>query len=253
MSLQEPKAWKKAWIRHEKTTYWCKAADVPGLPNSALVLLLQGLFDQFRDYSFFILRNRISVNYQPSEMDLGMIKLVAKRWKIEEWDSAALQEGPLVEIVAGDDGFFIPTLPRRVARLAQTQLQDRSEVPRLLRELEMQVNRNGDLHDQARPIGAILTDEFGVVLGSSVHNGVINKTLHAEVDLLQQFARQGLPFRDGFQIYVSLKPCHMCAGMIHHCGIRSIFFQDDDPGPKARGTILERTKVIEQLKHPLRQ
>ena len=244
MSLEE----QRAWLTHEKTTYWAKAPGRPGVPNSALVLLMQGIFDRFQDHSFFILRNRIHLNYEPSEMDLGMIKLVAKRWNIETWGGSGLPEGAMVEIIAGADGFFVPTLSRSIARVSQTQLNSRSDVANLLTELESQVNRIGDLHDQSRPIGAILTDEFGSILESSVHNGSINKTLHAEVDLLQQFARRGLQFRAGFRLYVSLKPCHMCAGMIHQCGIKNVFYQNDDPGPKARGTILEKTAVIAPLK-----
>ncbi len=237
MSLQD----QKAWIIHEKRTYWTGFNSRPEQPTSAAVLLLQGIFDQFRDLSFFILRDRVYLNYTPSEMDLGMLKLVAKRWSQAPWSLDP--ENEAIEIAPGKDGFYIPSSARQTITLADDKIRNRNQAIVLLEHLERQVLRQGKLHDQSRPLAAILTDEFGSILQTAVHQGSINKTLHAEVDLLQQYARRDLRFRPEFCLYASMKPCHMCAGMIHHCGIENVFYKSDDPGPKARGTILEKTAV----------
>lgn len=232
----------RAWVHHEKTTYWAEGDLIPGWPSSPLVALLQGIFDQFRDHSFFILRKRIFLNFVPSDMDLGMLKLVAKRWsRVPEVDEFLENQ---VEIPQAK-GFFIPTVRDLIVKLPifSEQILNVEDARRALHNLESCVSRSGDLHDQSRPLAAILTDKSGLVLKTSVHQGSINKTLHAEVDLLQKFARQKGSFSADQRLWVSMKPCHMCAGMIHQCGIREVFYLRDDPGPMARGTILERLNL----------
>lgn len=234
-----------AWLQHENKTYWAQSHTEfhgSGLPNSALVLLLQGLFDLFRDHTFFILRQRIYLNYQASEMDLGMIKVVAKRWSLGAWPPE--DPGKLIEIQAGDDGFFKASIPEVTAQSSLPTISslgfDTHSVKSALSQLESCVTRKGDLHDQSRPLAAILTDGNGQVLQTSVHQGSINKTLHAEIDLLQKIFRKGIRINSSMRLYVPMKPCHMCAGMIHQCGIQKTWYLRDDPGSMARGTVLDR-------------
>lgn len=172
-------------------------------------------------------------------MDLGMIRLVAKRWGRADWGVERGQE--LLEIQQ-NKGFYIPTLAEATVNLPRIPgpLGSFPEVHEALTKLEACVSRRGDLHDQSRPLSAVLADAQGRILATSVHQGSINKTLHAEVSLLQKFSREGGAFDSGMVLWTSMKPCHMCAGMIHHCGIRSVFYRRDDPGPMARGTILEK-------------
>ncbi|HEY8272480.1 MAG TPA: hypothetical protein VIG33_16425, partial [Pseudobdellovibrionaceae bacterium] len=68
-----------AFVSHRTNLYYAYFPKNAVAPSSAVVKLLQGLFDLQRDRSFFILRNRIYTTAPLSAMCQGMIKIVAKR------------------------------------------------------------------------------------------------------------------------------------------------------------------------------
>jgi tRNA(Arg) A34 adenosine deaminase TadA len=80
------------------------------------------------------------------------------------------------------------------------------------------------LHDVSAPDGkyvaAILVDKEGRILGWGLNTNKTNKTLHAEVNMLQSYykyaqqpaRRSGIP--EGARIYSTLQCCKMCSGMI---------------------------------------
>src|SRR5690606_27800629 len=109
------------------------------------------------------------------------------------------------------------------------------------------------LHNFNRPIAAFLCDSQGKLLSWSVNNNSKNKTLHAEISVLQQyFMQSSCKLPPQAICYVSLKPCRMCAGMLTHMaeepsGLRIIYFQDD-PGPLAQNTVLEKYKVLQHYR-----
>lgn len=231
---------QKAWIVHEKTTYWSDCSPTPGQPFSAAVILLQGLFEQFKDLSFFILRNRVFLNYEPSEMDLGMIKVVAKRW------------GKAMDFNPEPTDSLIQILPLKykdlgTANPVTAQIKNDQEARELLTALVAKIPRQGQLHDLARPIAAAMVDEQGQVIGTSIHGAVLNKTLHAEIALIQNVFAQLGKIPKGVTVYCSLKPCRMCAGMALAVGVKQIRFLQEDPGPLARGSTLEKAGLLIQI------
>jgi tRNA(Arg) A34 adenosine deaminase TadA len=248
-----------AWIFHQEPKgphqaskiYWSafpKAAN--GAPSSAVIKLIQGLFDEHRDLSFFLLRQRIWTTGVLSEMDRGMVKVTAKR------ASSLATVDPV--FVAGDhlpecDWVQVGELQSSISlsRLASAppvaplDLKDEAQVVALLLEIEAQVPRGPTLHDYNRPIAAALWIPPGQILALSLHQGSVNKTLHAEVCLCQNFARQGFnSFPEGSRVFVGMKPCLMCSAMLSKMseGLKNfkVIYLRDDPGTLAQGTSLER-------------
>lgn len=244
-----------AWIYSERAVgphpaskiYW---AAIPKsreqVPSSAVIKLIQGLFEQYWDQSFFLLRQRIWTTAILSEMDRAMVKVAAKR--------AQQLEGPadsrLGFVPGSDEGFGVvdEVFFRRdqirsdlEKKYVGKELMSAREIQTAIDELRGSVPRGEVLHDHNRPISAILIGNDQKVLATSVHAGSLNKTLHAEVRLCQSFASR---FPEGSRLFVSMKPCLMCSAMVSHMSQGLHDFQtiylENDPGRMARGTSLER-------------
>ncbi len=237
----------------------CFAGDWPaeGRPTSAVLKLLQGIFDRHRDHSFFLLRSRIYLSDPPGPMEKGFIDLVAKRFSVVEGEAVGRLEGPLEwrEVVPLEDEYYETQLPTSTGQLTQRSLRTEEEIVAALGELEAQIPRGDVLHDYSRPIGAILTRGEGEVVGHALHSGAINKTRHAEIDLIQGLFRAGFTPRkdERYTLYVSLKPCRMCAGTwaeVFTGFDLQVRYLRDDPGTKARGTELEARGLIRPLGPP---
>ena len=68
-----------AFVESQGVLYYSYYPKQVQSPSSAVVKLLQGIFDVHVDHSFFILRRRIFTTGKLTEMCRGMIKVVAKR------------------------------------------------------------------------------------------------------------------------------------------------------------------------------
>lgn len=217
-------------------------------PSSAVVKLLQGIFDQLRDHAFFVLRNRIFASYAVSQMDRGMVSLVAKRFAVVEANTVSgndrLPDFEWIEIGDRDALFFETRVPQLNCLLEPRVSLVPAGALEALAALEQQIPRGSVLHDHPRKIAALLLDRSGRILTYAVHGGWLNKTLHAEVLLLQDhYRRTGMALPPGASIVTSLKPCRMCAEMIAHMSAPgapvSVNYRDNDLGPKARGSSIE--------------
>jgi tRNA(Arg) A34 adenosine deaminase TadA len=208
-----------AFVEHRQNLYYAHYPVAARAPSSAVVVLLQGLFEQFIDHSFFILRHRIYTTAELQPMEAGMIKIVAKRarggivpvnrglaWNFHRHpvgeDQVVLSSAylsaenqrPLTDIAA----FKADSLLEWVRRLAG--LNARGEV----------------LHDFDRDIACLLVDKSGDLLGYGLNSNSKNKTLHAEVNMVQRYYRErGRKIPLGARLITTRKPCRMCAGMIH--------------------------------------
>lgn len=232
-----------AWVRHKEITYFSRfpATDGNRVPSSAVIKLLQGIFDQYEDLSFFILRNRVFANYKLSASDLGMIRLVAKRASGEQALPANLiEEG---QEIGKEDEALIQTR-RNIRPLDFSKTISTKSVPEFSAELLAQIPTENQRHDQARKVVAFATDAKGLVLEATANAAIFNKTLHAEVCLIQNLFRKGFhSFLEDGNIYVSLKPCKMCAAMIYEFLPPNfkgrVVYLEDDLGPLAQSTALD--------------
>lgn len=215
---------------------------------SPVICLLQQIFESKKDHSFFILRKAVVTNYEPAVHEKGMIKVVAKR--IQHY--SLLEREEKVQLLKWQRLF-----PSPLASLSEVHFQNlnfRNLDPKPALQLLVQTVQRGDiLHDFDRPIAAVLVDSDNQVLEFGVNSNHINKTLHAEVNLLQRFFekhRCQLPL--GSKIFVTHKPCKMCAGMIWQAlpkGISgpTVFFQEEVLGSLSKGTVLDQAGILLQI------
>lgn len=239
--------------------YFPKEAEAP---SSAVVKLLQGLFDEFIDHSFFILRNRIFFTGTATEMCKGMVKVVGKRMSDQiraidhgmSLDIVLKPIAPLQELVV-ESVYQSPENRQALAEVqsflhTQAGSDDQNSLDYLHGALRLaaQVPRGEVLHDFNRNVAAVLVSRAGEVLGYGLNSNAKNKTLHAEVNLLQKLYQEGQgKIPPGATLYVTHKPCKMCSGMIYHWSsdphsLRVIYaFQER--GSLSRQTILDRLNL----------
>ncbi len=238
---------------HGRVYYSLFSKDSLDPSSSAIVQLLQGLFGQFVDNSFFILRRRLYTTEEISAKEEGMIRVVAKRArskvkavnhglnlsdlefiKIEFSRQQALAENHL--------GVFNLSLPENLRGLAFKTDQERWDFVTQLAELNP---RGLILHDYDRPVAAALWNSRGELLSYGINSSSRNKTLHAEINLVQSFcAASGGPLPEGGTLFVTHKPCRMCAGMIYDCSANPFSMQIkyliEEKGRLSRNTILDQ-------------
>lgn len=246
-----------AWVSHQGKVYFAKYPKGLEGPCSAVVKLIQHLFDDYVDQSFFILRNRIFCTGQLTLMCEGMVQLAAKRASGGILPNDWGQPSNLPKVKVGDPEQHVLQTKHafEVTWKPPYLVSDAIEAHYYLHQLISRIPRGDVLHDFNRPIAAFICSPEGRLLSWAVNNSSKNKTLHAEVAAIQKFHQNfktKLPA--GAVIYTSLKPCRMCAGMIVDMAenpkdLRVIYFQDD-PGPLAQNTELEKRKL---LKHYLLQ
>ncbi|NUN05172.1 MAG: Bd3614 family nucleic acid deaminase [Bdellovibrio sp.] len=223
-------------------------------PSSAVVKLLQGLFDEFVDHSFFILRQRIFFTGTATEMCKGMVKVVAKRMsdRIIPADHGISLDVVFKAIAPGQD-LVVQSAYESVENrqsLAQVREYLKSEVVPVQAALKLAalVPRGEVLHDFNRNVAAVLMGLEGTILGFGVNSNAKNKTLHAEVNLIQKFYRErhGKIPKDA-TLYVTHKPCKMCSGMIYHWSEDphrlKVVYVDEEQGAMSRQTILDRLQI----------
>jgi tRNA(Arg) A34 adenosine deaminase TadA len=234
-------------------------------PTSAVVRLIQGIYATEPEKSRVLVRNRIYTTASLTMMDRGIIQVAAKRATDRILDEA------LLDVALGDQKNF--EIPERKIDLSETlnglstALEYESHphltpsahlVPDVVRDDKAwmalavrlthptQVSRESRaaLFLSNRPVAAILVSKTGELLEWALNTNAVNKTLHAELNLVQSFYRKfksNLPA--GSKLFTTLKPCKMCAAMLFDAveDMRNfeVVYGEDDPGPNARNTALE--------------
>ncbi|MEM8689103.1 MAG: nucleoside deaminase [Pseudomonadota bacterium] len=82
------------------------------------------------------------------------------------------------------------------------------------------------------PVGAVLVGPDGAVLARDGNRVVelADPSAHAEMLVIRQAARQlGSERLIGCDLYVTLEPCPMCAGVISLARIRRLYYGAEDP------------------------
>ena len=243
MSSLSPQSQPLSYLRHDDTLYFARHTRVHARePMSATVKLIQGIYATQPEFARKILRNRIYSTDLPTEMCLSMVKVAAKsltfleRAEVIDFASGC---GPFTEIEMMAPGFQpVPNLETQ-----QTTSNDfwMSLAKNLAETTPTKSRENSPLFERDRKVAAILVSRDGKLLGNAINRNSSNRTLHAEINLVQSFyARTGTALPRGCRIYSTLKPCKMCAGMIWHSSEETqIIYDQFDPGPSGRSTILD--------------
>ncbi|QDK46992.1 hypothetical protein DOM22_18420 [Bdellovibrio sp. ZAP7] len=233
-------------------------------PSSAVVKLLQGLFDRHVDHSFFILRQRIFTTAPLTEMCKGMIKVVAKRASgeiIPEQDTHFQESLEFIEIDSAAEVLSTVTHLNAENKMPLAKLNEwlrnekastNQELLKAAHALSKQVPRGEVLHDHDRCIAALLVSKDGEVLSYGVNSNSKNKTLHAEVNLIHRYYREhGGKIPSGSVLYSTHKPCKMCAGMIYEWMETSanikVYYSVEESGGLSSQTVLDRLGLNQQL------
>ena len=94
------------------------------------------------------------------------------------------------------------------------------------------------------PVGAIIVDDKGKIIAKA-HNLVErnnNSTCHAEKLVIDKALKiTGNRYLEKFDIWVTLEPCIMCAGIIKQTRLRRLYFGADD---KKGGAIENGPQVL---------
>jgi len=213
-------------------------------PHSSVVNLIQGIYELNPAHAREILRNRIFTSHPLSEMCLGMIQVAAKRHSV----ASALPEFSNVSSISEPNpskNHFEISLP--LGRKVPQQFSDWKQAARnMMSEIALASNEQDQpKYLRNRPVIAFLFNANNELLGWSKNTNSLNRTLHAEVNLVQGWwnkQRKGIPA--GAKILTTLQSCKMCAGMIWSCAEApdelEVFYLDQDPGPNARNRVWDR-------------
>lgn len=254
-----------AFVEQKGVVYYSYFPRGLKAPSSAVVKLLQGVFDQHIDHSFFILRNRIYTTAKLSEMDKGMVKVVAKR--ISEVETPVEGElflaAPFTFKQIGDENsLFISSSHlneenKLDVRFVEALVDDAapanwSEYLKVAQELALQVPRGEVLHDYDRDIAAVLLDSDKKVLAYGLNSNSKNKTLHAEVNLVQRYFKEKHELLPEGAILISThKPCKMCAGIIYESAkdpsSLQVYYGVEEEGGLSRATILDQVHLNRRI------
>jgi tRNA(Arg) A34 adenosine deaminase TadA len=258
LQAQEEPAADVAFLVLGTHVYFARERVLPHAPTSPVVKLVQGVWANQPEMARKILRARIYTTSVASVMDRGMVRVSAKR--MTDQIQVHVNKGMAREL-ASKYGFVEVEMPVKIPEPALAPIDFDPTVPhsdevfmKLAHELAQSIDRTGPFWSVDRPVAALLVSPDHRLLGWARNSNAKNRTLHAEVILLQNYFRLfGSPIPSGSTVFVTLKSCKMCAAMIHHCAeniarIR-VFFGEYDAGPMGQCTILE--SVTNQHRLPI--
>lgn len=198
-------------------TFFVAYLAAAGEPHSSLTQLVQGIWDTEPGQARAILRRRIQTTDELTPLNWGMVKTSAQRVT----RVAAIEPQPGWQRME-----FLPRHEPRALDAAQAGLPP-MELAGLLAGLSV---RQDSLHASDRPVGCVLVGANGALLAWAHNTNGANRTLHAEVNLVQKWwAHAGQRIPIGARLFTTLQPCRMCQGMIHTVGSHvPVLYRDPD-------------------------
>jgi len=230
-----------AFLENAGVLYFSRFSPKSLIPTSSVVQLIQGIYETQPEQARAILRNRVFTTAVPTEMCLGMVSVAAKRLTSQvlpidhklnlsfQWTEIPSLHSPIVQRP--------PVLEKQV------DFSSNRDFMQLAQALVADVPRSQKLYQSDRPIAALLVSEKNKILSWGINSNSKNKTLHAEVKMIQSFYQATkAPLPSHSRIYTTLKPCKMCSGMIWNTAqdlhSLKVYFGETDPGPKGKQTVL---------------
>jgi tRNA(Arg) A34 adenosine deaminase TadA len=236
-----------ACLVYEDTVYFAKYyRQHPFEPFSAVTILIQGIWERYPELARRILRTRIYTTLRPTEMCHGMVKVAAKRLSfgidpIKDSLCRPLKYEEFQRLPSYLQANYTFSLADLVTAASPTSHADFLD---LASQLAIHVPRKEKLYFSDRPIAALLVSKDLEILGWELNSNSDNRTLHAEIKLIQNYySKHNTSLPPGSRIYSTLKPCKMCAGMIWTSASdilsTRIYYAHPDPGPMGKSTVLD--------------
>jgi tRNA(Arg) A34 adenosine deaminase TadA len=224
-----------AWLTSDETTY---LVSTPSDSNrSAILELVERIYHAEslarKSRARAILRERIYANYPATIAEREAVKVAAKRM------SAPADRAPPAEGTTPPEAPPLPSfsLPGLVPGMRVTQ----SDVPRILEFLKKETLSSRKRWTSDRAVSAVLVDRDGRLITQAWNTNATIRTRHAEKNLCDKLGGGKIP--EGATLYLSLKPCRMCAAMIWEAAADpaklTVIYLENDPGPMAQGTLLD--------------
>lgn len=236
---------KFSFLKSGPIVYYAHYARKSAEPSSSILRLIQGIYTIAPDQARKILRNRIFSTEKPTELCFGAVKVAAKRL------TAPIAPKPhptslnleFIEVSPIFSQTAHPS-PHLLRKSLPSNPFSHADFLDLAKQLTQAVPRKGPRYTCDRDIAALLVSEKGEILASALNTNAIQRTLHAEINLIQKYFEQtGNPIPRGAKIFVTLKPCKMCAGALWTCSedplSLEVYYSQFDSGRNARWTILD--------------
>lgn len=245
-----------ACVFHQGKGFVCYLPKPGPVAWTATFKLVQNIFEEFKDHSFFILRNRIFTSTAENELDRGLVKVTAKRirFSVSENDQELVglwnQTSEVIEI-GRDQSEFHSRYKASVIFPDEEKIVSYAEgfnfLNRVIQSNQPQGFEALALHDRNRNVGAMLLSPKRQVLAYALNSSSINKTLHAEINLIQEFVRTRGLVPLGCTLLVTHKPCKMCSGAIFSAAESpqqlKVFYQIEERGTHSTSTVLDRFQI----------
>ncbi len=239
-----------AFIVFANQIFYAQSILIAKCPYSPVTILIQGIYQEYPEIALKILRNKIFTNYYPSEMCLGMVKVAAKRIAyINNFsDQNILIHEQTFEITLQKNDKNLPEELSFILEKYDYKLKKALDFMHFAQDLTKEIKVEKEKYESNRQVACILVDSKHNILSYGLNENSRNKTLHAEINMIQKFYNQFNQFiPKGSRIYTTLKPCKMCAGMIWHCAENildiKVYFLHNDIGSMAKSTVLNCNSV----------
>lgn len=224
----------------EGATVTGTVAVAPG--HSPIIKLIEQIYFtesfNFPSQARLRLRERIHYSYPPSITDRETVKVAAKRLATTAEAITNTFDTPSAEFwspLLGSTRNLKPLPTGEIFTDPELVIGSRinpEEIPATLERLRLSSDRL---------VSALLIDSEDRILGWSWNTNAVIKTRHAEWNLCEGLGTAKIP--SGARLWVSLKPCRMCAARIWESAEDptqiEVIYLENDPGPFAQGTMLD--------------
>lgn len=252
----------KASVNYKELKIVKKTKEISSPFSSPLLKLIHFIYKNHQDIALFILRKRITLNYSPSKFELALIKVTAKRYTSSETfafsENIKLKYRDSKNRVSTDIDSRMEYSKERESKQGHPKHKNNSEQLKPNQQIQLtheeamglaiRCSKKSILRSEKyrsdRQVGAVLLDSQNYLLSTGYNKSSAAKFQHAELDCIRSFWNKNKMFIPaGSKLFVTLKPCRMCAALLFECSqapeTLQIFYQHYDPGPLAQNTLLE--------------
>lgn len=233
----------RAFLVHQSSLYFSEQPSPFFNGFSPLTALVEGLWHLYPTRALTLLRERIYTDYPLTPACEGMLKVAAKRatfLSIGEFERQAQIENFKKVQVAPPA--LEPDLDSYISLGAPFSDEEAIQLTLKLKAKSLsdsQANEN-----LGTAVGALLLNDRRELISYAWNTNSVYRTEHAELKLIRSYCVH--PHRgigENYQLFVSLKPCAMCAAQIlmntKNISSLNILYLEDDPGPFSKNSALE--------------